>query len=364
MRYRYYYGNRIRERSYPILPWILVIVALLWGFAASSASGQGTADKVAVAIERTQDVLETAGEAVRKSGSEKARSLLEIGAAYQSKAKDKHRGRQYTMALELTLKGREKGYESIAATRSLEENEEAVRRQLERTADILQTIKEKAADLPGGVAGAPPALRMQFDSMVKRQQTAWQHFREFRLRSALKLTLQVREQARRLTDRVRRNRNDGQENVQQMLERAREFLDRARKPINESGAKNKHDLLERAERRLRQAEEALGRRQTSIAREHLRISQELLKRALAGIADQMVNPAEIKALLAQTEARRQNLEGAVIDSGDEQLLEQYRQAGAELNRTRSLLQQDRLAGALTHARAAVKILDRIEDTLR
>jgi hypothetical protein len=346
-----------QNKPYPFLPWLLIIATLLWGLAATSAWGQGP-DRTEADLERTDQVIEKATEAVVESGSKKGAALLQNARRFQEQARNHFRQHRYGQASQSTLKAREKAFEAIAATRSPEENENAVRRQLERTGEMLRDIQEKISSAPGGPGRSPgPGV----DFLLRRQKTAWQYFHERRLRAALKLTLQVRERISRLTEQARRHRH-GPANTERALKRLREFYDRVQGPVTESGLEKNIDMLKRAKRRLAQAEEALAKGQTSIAREHAKICRELLDRALAG-TERAANRQEVAELMARAEGEWNRLEGAVIDSGDSELRDLHRRANIELQRAHSMIKAGKMARALAHARTAVKLLHDIEESL-
>lgn len=357
MRYRY----PTEEKPHSLLPWLLVIVIILWGVAASTASGQvhsGVADE----LEKTDQVIERARDAATESGLAKARALVDNAAKLQQKAWDHFRRGNNRPAEQFTLKAREKAIEAIAATRSPEENENAVRRQLERTDRVLNDIRERIDDGNGpGGRGGRRGLHAQLESLFRRENAAWRHFHERRLRASLKLTLKTREQAGQLVEKTRRFRH-GVVDVERSLDRTRDFLDRAREPVTESGLEKNIDMLQRAERRYDQAKEAFEKNQTSVAREHLKICHELLNRALAGI-EKTVDPDEVKELIEKASQRWDRLEGAVIDAGDDSSRDMYRRAEQNLRRARSLLEQKKPVRALTQAHAAVEILNRLEEDL-
>jgi hypothetical protein len=309
-------------------------------------------------LEKTDLVLERAQQAVGESGSQKGESLLDNARRLQQYARDRYHQHQYGQATETTLKARDKALEAIAATRTTEENENAVRRQLERTDQLLQAAQERLAEVTRG-RGTGPAARLDF--LLDRQQTAWQQFHERRLRPALKITLQVREQISRAAEQARRYRH-GPANTGQDLDRLREYIDRVREPLTASGSARSTEMLDRAERRLAQADEAFSKGQMSVASEHAQICRELLDRAMAGI-DQTLDAPEVAELIARAQAEWNRLEGAVIDAGDKDLRELHQRAGAELRRAEAVSAAGDMAKALAHARTATKLLNDIEERL-
>jgi hypothetical protein len=354
MRYRY----PTEERPYPLLPWLVVIVIILWGVAASTVSGQGHS-RIAGELDKTDQLIERARDAAVESGLAKARALVDNAAELQQKARDHFRRGKNSPAEQYTLKAREKALEAIAATRSPEENENAVRRQLERTDRILNIIRERIDDRNG--RGRRRDSDTQLESLFRRQNAAWRHFHEHRLRAALKQTLKIREQAGQLGEKTRRFR-PGVVDAERSFDRTRDFLDRARKPVIESGLEKNIDMFRRAERRYNQAKEALEKNQTSVAGEHLKICHELLNRALVGL-EKTVDPDEVEKLIEKASRRWDRLEGAVIDAGDDRIREMYRQAEQHLGRARSLLEGKKPVRALTQAHAAVEIINRLEEDL-
>jgi hypothetical protein len=347
-----------------LLIWLVGLAAVLWGFAAGPESGQ-ISDRVADELDRTDQVIEKAKQAVAESGSERGKALLENAVRLQEKARDQFQRRMLRQAERLTMQAREKAIEAIASTRSQEENEDAVRRQLERTDEILANIREKIGERmgPGMMHGPGGDGFPMWESLLKRQEMAWQHFHEHRLRPALKLTLQVREQVARFAEQARRFRHGRMGmDADQALERVKEFLERARDPIMQSDQQKNIELFNRAERRFAQAEQAMKAGQTSVAQEHLRVCRELLTRALAGI-EKVGDPEQVRQLIDQARARWEQLEAPVIESGDRAAEGLHRRAREQLQQAESLLKEEKVVQALTRVRAAVEMLDRIEEEL-
>ena|GEM_PF-5886747 len=347
------------NRRLSLLTWLAVIGIVLWGLGATSASGQGGPfhDRTMTALEKTDQIIDRARDAVNESGSKKGEMLLEEALHFQQNARDHVHQRQYGQAAGVTLKAREKALEAIAATRSPEENENAVRLQLERTDQILQDAREGIrARISGPENGPTPRL----DFWLEQQQTAWQQFHERRLRSALKLTLQVRGQISRVAERVRRRH--GPMNIEQSLQRLHEYIDRVRGPITASGVGKNLEMLERAERRLAQADEASAAGQVSVADEHAKICRELLDRATAGI-EQNIDAQQVDELIAQARAEWDRLEGAVIDAGDASIRQLHERAGLELRRAEATADAGDLAEALAQTRAATNLLNDIRERL-
>jgi len=340
---------------------LAVAVIAICGMTAPAANAQG-ADRALDYLEQTDQLMDKARSAVDESGSQRGRTLYQNAVALQERAWEQYRRRMYRSAEMHSQKAREKAIEAIAATRSPEENENAVARQLERTDEVLDGMRSKLDEWVGRGRGMrAQASDSQFESLIRRQQTAWQHYHERRLRASLKLTLQVREQVARMTEQARRYRH-GWSDTESALERMRDFIDHAREPVMESGLSKNIEMFQRAEHRCEQAREAYQTGQMSVAREHLRLCRELVNRSLAGI-EEAANPEQVEELIKQAQQRWERIEGNVIESGDDLLRDLHRQAEDHLKRARNQLRQEKMVQALAHVRAAVGMLNQVEDKL-
>jgi len=352
-----------KNKWQPVRLGLLTLMAVtMWSMAAPVANAQ-RADQTLNYLEQTDRLIEQAGTVVDESGSLRGRALHQNAVALQEHAWEQYRQRMYRPAEMQSQKAREKAMEAIAASHSPEENENAVARQLERTDEVLEDVRSRFDEWAGrgrGMRGQ--ASDSQFESLIRRQQTAWQHYHERRLRASLKLTLQVREQVGRMTEQARRQRH-GWSDTEGSLERMGEFIDHARGPVMESKLSKNIELFQRAERRYVQAREAYQAGQMSVAQEHLQVCRDLVNRSLAGI-EETANPGQVDELIKQAQQRWERLEGDVIESGNDLLRDLHRQAEDHLERARNQLRQEKMMQALNHVRAAVEMLNQVEDKLQ
>ena len=86
----------------------------------------------------------------------------------------------------LTIMARELALKAIAIKRraegKVEENENTVLRQLEKTDQLIEKLRENAQ------ANVPDRLKSAFDTALDNQRRAWELYRERVLRAALKLS--------------------------------------------------------------------------------------------------------------------------------------------------------------------------------
>lgn len=164
--------------------WLLVgLIALL----ATSGLAQTNAqrDKVRIELERTDEVIERAKEAVRSTNAPVAGLALQKAIELQKGARDWFHHRRLLMAYNQTIKAREQAKSALVRCRLTEQGETVVLRKLERAAELLERAKEAMPPGPDG------RLRAIYESAKNNLNRAWEFYRIQRYRAALKLANQV-----------------------------------------------------------------------------------------------------------------------------------------------------------------------------
>jgi hypothetical protein len=164
--------------------WLLVgLIALL----ATSGLAQTNAQvgKVRTELERTDEVIERAKEAVRSTNAPVAGLALQKAIKLQKGAREWLRHRQLPAAYNQTIKAREQAKSALVRCRLTEQGETVVMRKLERAAELLERAKEA---MPPGPDGRLCAI---YESAKNNLSRAWEFYRIQRYRAALKLANQV-----------------------------------------------------------------------------------------------------------------------------------------------------------------------------
>jgi len=227
--------------------WPLVgLVALL----ATSGLAQTNAqrDKVRIELERTDEVIERAVEAVRSTNAPVAGLALQKAIELQKGAREWFRHRQLPAAYNQTIKAREQAKSALVRCRLTEQGETVVLRKLERAAELLERAKEA---MPLGPDGR---LRAIYESAKNNLNRAWEFYRIQRYRAALKLANQVinagqdilnaaNRQIRRYTEFERRS------------EAIAELIAKAREKVVECGSDDALRLVEQADKMYQLSQE-------------------------------------------------------------------------------------------------------------
>jgi len=181
-------------------------------------------DAVRQELERTDDLIQQAREAVFNANSVIAAQALDQAVALQKQAWDEFAGRRYGQAYVFTRKARDRAALAVSNSRQTEQLEGVVQARLEQAGDLLQ----RAHDALTGNA-LDNNLGALFDNARNNLDRAWEFFRGRRYRPALKLAEQVEQAAQKLMDLAQESKrldadyHRWAENVDRLLDYARDL---------------------------------------------------------------------------------------------------------------------------------------------
>lgn len=241
---------------------------------AISASHTGDSiERLRIELERTDELIRRAEEAVRSSNSPSGKLALEQAKRIQGQAWSAFRDGNYDLAILLTPKARELAQRAIGASRSTEENEDIVLRKLERTTEQMQRLRE---NLPPDM---PQHLMSLFDATRLNLERAWEFFRAHRYRPAVKLCTQVEKAIHKLLNTIRqddRRAND----FGRRAEKVRELLDRLSERIGDCNNENSASLFDNARKAFQHARELAMQGRMEGARAALHKANQLATKAV------------------------------------------------------------------------------------
>lgn len=341
---------KYRDRSFlmPLLPLLGLSAALLVLSPVNTAAALQV-KQVEDEMARTERILAHVREVITEIGSPDAAEAMASALQLQEDAEDAAAGEEWERAAELTHRARTLALGAMSAEPSQWDREAAVRRELEETDHLLRRRRDRMR--PDGQPGR------RFEETRRSQQRAWQHFRERRLRNALKQTLEARDRGRhRLGPPVRGSRTyAGQrERLEQMSQRLGDALVRAESMLNGSNGRARSQL-DIAQEALKAAREALQDADWSMARRSLKQGRGALGEVLRLNANDL-RTEEFDALLG--DARLRLAEVAEFSEGkraDRRLnaarenLERAREAYSDGRRRQAILQIHRALRLLDHA---------------
>lgn len=301
----------------------LMLAVLISGASFAQGDTDSQLDQLRTELDRTDELILHAREAVHNSGSAVAAQALEQAEKLQSGAREAFHNRAWLLALRLTRKAREQASLAISNSRMSEQLEGVVLSRLERARDLLERIIETLPHPPGPTAAI--ILERARLNLVQ----GWDFYRQRRFRAAVKMVEQVEQAGRRLLSIAQLDRQSGQtfefrlENVERLLQYARELLsdcasDRGREHLRQAEHSLQRAREFHAQHRPRPALIALGRAKEAarkaaqqcqdtdrLEQRHLRLKSEL-DRAWEALAESASpNREDVRHLLEQAATQLQ-----------------------------------------------------------
>jgi hypothetical protein len=335
----------------------LMIFAFL-GLLLISGVSLAQIDKLTTALDRTDQVIEKAKEVVGKSNSERAEYLLEVAIRLQERAISlKKQSERYDNAVQATQAGkytfsaREKALRAIAIARQAAENEDYIRRRLERSDDLIRRIEEKTQP------DTPDRIMLILDTARKKQQRAVELFRNRRFKMALQLTMQVEKSLEKMFEQVG-GYVKTRKRFESLQERYYTLLDR----IETGGSGDNAEIgapIERAENLCAEAERLADNGAIVRAEKTMQKAVEILLR----IAENLKEPGKIKRALEHLKRRADTLKEKINASGHRQAGRMHQNAVEHLEKASALYREGNYEAAATQLQATRQILTRVEKLL-
>jgi len=334
---------------------IMICIGILAAVSVGPAFAQwGNHERLADEVGKTDEIIERAGEAVLKSGSERARNQLVMAMRLQKMAREllamPANDFTETRALQIgkyTVGARRKAQQAVAITRQAEENEDYVRRRMERTNDLIRQLREEIDDT------VPPGIRALLDSAEDQQERAEELFRNRRLRVALQLTMQVEKSLQQALEQ-RGSHQRARKRYQAQVERYLSLQEQ----IQLAGPDDRPEImiaLESAEQLLMQAENLIGENRYGRAEKTMMRAVETLTRA----AERLREPAKIETALRHLSEEADRVRERVWTHGDARIQAQYQNARQHLDKASEMYRRGDYEAAAAQLQAARQVLHRI-----
>jgi hypothetical protein len=254
--------------------WLLSAL-IVFSATASLAQTDLQIEKLRVELERTDEVIDRAKEAVRAANVPVAVVALKQAIELQHGARERYQHRQFLMAYELTLKARELAKNALVRSRLTEQGETVVLRTLEQATELLERAKESMTHGPDG------RLWTLYESAKDNLNRAWEFYRAQRYRPALKLANQVKEAARKILEASNREMRMYAE-FERRFEAVGEVIERARDNVAECGNEASQSLLEQAVNAYQRSRELASQHQFDAALRNLQKAHRMAIEASKG----------------------------------------------------------------------------------
>jgi len=217
---------------------VLALLALVACVGFVTPAPAQTRDDVALALDRTDDLIARAREVV--SGTDNQQAIDELGFAVrlQAEARANFASGRLRIALDLTMRARLHADRAIALVKGLPDPDRVLV-QLERTRELLERARERIEECNSDRARA--LLRAAVEMQGRAEISA----REGRYLAALQLTLSARERAHKAL-RLCNLEENLNESAERALARTDELIARAREAVQQKDVEAAHRALDRA----------------------------------------------------------------------------------------------------------------------
>lgn len=197
-----------------------------------------TREEVLIAIERTDDLIARAQDAVSGSDNQQAQVELAEAIRVQADARTEFAAARYLIALNFTRRARLHADKAIALVTGLPDPDRVLV-QLERTRELLDRTRERIGECDSDRARS--MLRAAFEMQLRAEASA----REGRYLAALQLTMSARERALRAL-RLCNLQDNLHDAAERGLTRTDELIARARDMVTEHPSDQARQALNRA----------------------------------------------------------------------------------------------------------------------
>ncbi len=306
-----------------------------------------TGEEARKVLEETNNVLEKARIVVVESGNPEAKEVLQIAVDMQAKAWGLFKDERFKEAIAVSLEARENGYRAIKIASEPQINEEFVRKELERTSELMgdagPVIKEsgnkKAAEI--------------FGLAVNEQEKAKEAFKNRDLKLALKLTYSAREHTKEALKLVKGDISE--EDVKKELERTDQLIEKAGPIIKESGNKEAMVIFEKGVAIQQKAKAAYKEGNLKLALKLTLEARELVFKALKMVEGQ-ITPEEVAKAIKETDDLIQKWSPQIKESGNKEAIKLLENAISHQDKAKSLFKEKKFKAALAQTDVARKLL--------
>jgi hypothetical protein len=304
------------------LLYIMLFILLLGMTISAYGQGQGQiVERLRVQLERTDQMIERAAEAVRATNSAIALQPLENAKSLQEMAWTSFRAgtvEGYTAAAVQTRQALELAKKALSNARASQESDDSVQRRLERAAEFV----ERARELVG--QSGNDTMRELLASLQQNLQRAWEFYRQGDLRPAVKLANQVEIAARKIINMAGSDVR-AQNTFEQRRSAAGERMERAREVLSECQSQTGLRFLEQARAAFELSVQLARENQHDAALQALQNANKLASRAIeecggAGMLQRRYDRlrTELDRLTEMVDPGNENA-GRLIESAREQL---------------------------------------------
>jgi tetratricopeptide (TPR) repeat protein len=337
----------------------VLLGAGLWlAFAAGGARpavAQESLESVRAFIDRTADILDQVGEAVRESESDRARRVFQEARTLHEQSRRLLGDGRPLLAMRVARQARATALSAGRLARTAQTLEERARMRLERLQELRETLRERAGE--GQSAEIGRFLREAERQLERaREQYAQKNF---------EIAFNLLGSAEALFNRAARLlfEQGGAARLENELEQTAVLIDRSREQARDANDRAALDGVERAQAELDRARDAARAgepwRALRFAGQARRLAAQAAERLDAG-----VSPAAVQELIVRWDERRTLVDDAARRAGDRRALAIVDQATGHRRRAGELLDGGRVEEALRQITLAHDLLSKAAERTR
>ncbi|MBN1212304.1 MAG: hypothetical protein JXA92_06975 [candidate division Zixibacteria bacterium] len=334
------------------------VIVLLFAAQALFAQGnqqQNIRNYVRSELERTDQMLQRAGDAIRGGNNPMAVTNYDRAKEIQEMAWNRFREEtleSYQAALKLTRLARQQAGKALSNSRQTEQYEGVILQKLERAGDLLERAKE-AVEL-----GDDANLRAIYDLAGDNLTKAWEFYRNGDYKPALKLVNQVVKTAEKIL-----NAFNDQLRKEGFYERHREniarMLQNARQAVNQCGSEDGQAFMVQAENAFKRAEELSDEKHFRAALKQLQTARVMAVKAARECQGLDFLTNRYEHIKSEADRIAEQIAGLPLEQTEaaRELLEQLNQ---QLELSLSYIEQEQIEPAIASLKAAQLILSQLK----
>lgn len=333
---------------------LIFFITLFAGFSLAYSQPPSGGRMLLDAVDKTDEIIRRAREVVMESGSDRADQLLVVAERLQKMAKElafqavnNSNTDMGERAGRITMDARQRAEQAIAITHQSEENEDYVRRRLERTDDLIRRISENLG------SEAQSNIGTIFETARDRQGRAQELFRNRQLKMALQLTIQTEKSLEKLADRAR----GYTASKKRYLELSERYV-----MLSEQMAATGVAKQSEANGQVASADQLHTQAETMAENDNFVRAEQVMEKAvemLSRLTETAREPAKVKSALENLQSRADDVREKVASSNNATVQDLYQKALDHLAKASTLNHSGNFEAAAAQLQAARELLSRV-----
>ena len=340
--------NTSLKTNYGLLTGVLILLCFC-----APLMAQVSPSNIERELEKTDRLLDRARQTVEESGSLQGRQYLEKAFNLQKRAWDTYRQRRYRNAHRLTKQARDLATKSVGFVRQNSENREMVKRELEKTDEILATAHSQLE-----VSSSASPSQSLLENAYTTQTKAREMFTRNRQKMALTATMRARDLASLGLEQVREKNRIARE-----LEKTDQYLEKARSAMSESDLEEIPPVILRALKTQEEAKILFKRGNYKLALRQTLTAREIIANALKNY-ERSMRKENFDRVVDDLEKRYYELSEIQSEFPNQFAEKLLKQAYDEYLRARQLYQENKTERAVYHMRRCDKFLTEAAQILK